>query len=161
MSEDDLTKAAQRLEELFGKPSQNTLGASVFLSDSTVACKDLEAFAKSKYQHFVGDAWESIGPENWTAKWERQYHRPEGMCGDILKELRDLEDPAASLAASQLTENHDDPQGAALGLQGVFDSPDIQDVSIYRIGDTDAITGVLVAGILRTGNAIALVFLMD
>jgi hypothetical protein len=56
MSEDDLTKAVQRLEELFGKPSQNTLGASVFVSDSTVACKDLEAFAKSKYQHFVGDA---------------------------------------------------------------------------------------------------------
>jgi hypothetical protein len=161
MCEDDLTKAVQRLEELFGKPSRNTLGASVFVSDSPVACKDLEAFAKSKYQHFVGDAWESIGPENWTATWELQYHRPEGVCGDILKELVDLEDPATSLAASQLTENHDDAQGAALGLQGVFDSPEIQDVSIYRIGDTEAITGVLVAGILRTGNAIALVFLMD
>jgi hypothetical protein len=161
MPTDDLAKAVERLEELFGKPSENTLGAAVFLSDTDIESDQLEGFAKSKYQHFTGAAWESIGKENWTKPWELLYLRSTDASGAILNELRDLQDFSTALAASQLTENHNDPTGAALGLQDVFDSPQIHDVSIYRIGDNEVITGVLVAGILCTGKAIALVFLMD
>ena len=161
MSCDDLAKAVQRLEELFGKSSQNTLGAAVFQSDAAVSPDGLDEFSKSKYQYFAGDAWESLGQDNWLKTWARLYRRPAGDQGAILSELKELNDPATALAASQLTENHDDPQGAAQALQGVFDSPQVRDVSIYRIGDTEAITGVLLSGILETGFAIALVFLMD
>ena len=111
MSCDDLAKAVQRLEELFGKSSQNTLGAAVFQSDAAVSPDGLDEISKSKYQYFAGDAWESLGQDNWLKTWARLYRRPAGDQGAILSELKELNDPATALAASQLTENHDDPQG--------------------------------------------------
>lgn len=161
MSSDDLTKAIQGLESFFGKPSQKTLGAAVFQSDTAIGIEQLDEFAKSKYKYFAGDAWESLGEENWTKTWELVYRRADGVSGDILVELRDLKDAATALAASQLTENHDDPQGAEGALKGVFDSPQIHCVSIYRIGDSEAITGVLLAGILGSERGVAVVYLMD
>jgi hypothetical protein len=161
MPGDDLTKALQRLEELFGKPSQATLGAAVFLSESTLSVSQLDEFAKSRYQYFAGAAWESFGEENWNKTWKQLYRRPKSSPPDILSELNQIEDSATNLAASQLTENHDDPSGAQESLKGVFDSDFIKEVSIYSIGDSEAITGVLIAGILDTGIGVALVFLMD
>ncbi|MFM7931057.1 MAG: hypothetical protein ACKO9Q_25390, partial [Pirellula sp.] len=99
--------------------------------------------------------------ENWEQTWKLLYRRPLESKSEILEELKSLGDSSSELAGSQLTENHDDPSGAADGLKGVFDAPWIRCVSIYRIGDSEAITGVLMAGILPTENAIALIFLMD
>jgi hypothetical protein len=161
MSSDDLTTAIGRLTETFGGPSQNTLGSGVFLSETNLDSAKLDDYAKSMYQHFVGKAWEQIGAENWDKTWQILYRRPAESKTGILKELQSLGDAATELAASQLTENHDDPEGAAGAIVGVFDSPSISCVSVYRIGDTEAITGVLLAGLLTTERAIALVFLMD
>ncbi|MFN5917977.1 MAG: hypothetical protein ACK48K_14555 [Planctomycetota bacterium] len=160
MSSDDLTRAVAKLTEVFGSASQNTLGSAVFQSDSKVDLETLDNYAKSVYQHFVGKAWD-FGPENWNKTWQMLYRRPEGSTGSILEELKSLGDAATELAASQVTENHDDPTAATQGLTGVFDSPSLTSVSVYRIGDSEAITGVLVAGLMPTENAIALVFLMD
>ena len=161
MAEDDLTKAIQRLEVLFGKPSEATLGAAVFQSQSALSVSQLDDFAKAQYQHFAGAAWESFGEENWNKTWKLLYRRPKSSPLDILGELNQIEDSATNLAASQLTENHDEPSGAQEALKGVFDSDFIQEVSIYSIGDSEAITGVLIAGILDTGTGVALVFNMD
>ncbi|MFN9347168.1 MAG: hypothetical protein ACK6DQ_11270 [Planctomycetota bacterium] len=161
MSSDDLTRAVAKLTEVFGSASQNTLGSAVFQSDSKVDLETLDNYAKSVYQHFVGKAWEDFGPENWNKTWQMLYRRPEGSTGSILEELKSLGDAATELAASQVTENHDDPTAATQGLTGVFDSPSLTSVSVYRIGDSEAITGVLLAGLMPTENAIALVFLMD
>lgn len=161
MAQDDLTKAVQRLEQLFGKPSESTLGTAVFQSESTLSVEQLDGFSRSSYQHFAGAAWEAFGQENWTKPWRLLYRRSEDTAADILGELGRIEDSSTCLAASQLTENHDDPQGAQEALKGVFDSDFVQAVSIYRIGDSEAITGVLIAGLLTGGIGIALVFLMD
>ncbi|MFM8262798.1 MAG: hypothetical protein ACKN9S_11025 [Pirellula sp.] len=161
MTQDDASEAISKLVAVFGSPSQNTLGTGVFQSDSQVDEAQLDAYAKSVYQHFVGPAWENFGPENWEQTWKLLYRRPLESKPEILEELKSLGDSSSELAGSQLTENHDDPSGAADGLKGVFDAPWIRCVSIYRIGDSEAITGVLMAGILPTENAIALIFLMD
>lgn len=161
MSSEDLTRAVAKLTEVFGSASQNTLGSAVFQSDSKVDLETLDDYAKSVYQHFVGKAWEDFGSENWNKTWQMLYRRPVGAAGNILEELKSLGDAATELAASQVTENHDDPTVAAQGLTGVFDSPSLSSVSVYRIGDSEAITGVLLAGLMPIEKAIALVFLMD
>ncbi len=161
MSSEDLTRAVAKLTEVFGSASQNTLGSAVFQSDSKVDLETLDDYAKSVYQHFVGKAWEDFGSENWNKTWQMLYRRPVGSAGNILEELKSLGDAATELAASQVTENHDDPTAAAQGLTGVFDSPSLSSLSVYRIGDSEAITGVLLAGLMPIEKAIALVFLMD
>jgi hypothetical protein len=161
MSGDDLAGAVKRLEEVFGGPSQNTLGAAVFQSDAVLTVDQMDEFAKSRYQHFAGPAWQSFGEENWTKTWGLVHRRDRGAVPGVLAELKELKDPATALAASQVTENHEDPAAAEKALEGVFDSSSIQDVSIYSIGDSEAITGVLIAGLLDSGHGIALVFLMD
>lgn len=161
MSSEDLTKAISKLTEVFGGASQNTLGSAVFESDTKVGLETLDDYANSVYQHFVGKAWEDFGPENWNKTWKMLYRRPQGSNGSILEELKSLGDASTELAASQVTENHDDPTTAAHGLTGVFDSPSLACVSVYRIGDSEAITGVLMAGLLPTEYAVALIFLMD
>jgi len=161
MTQDDSAKALERLEEVFGKPSKATLGSAVFTSSEIIDGQKLDDFAQKSYKHFVGEAWETIGEANWTKLWSRLYRRADGKESGILSELKDLSDSATSLAASQVTENHDDPTAAEQALQMVFDSSAIRDVSIYRIGDSEAISGVLIAGILGSGTAVALVYLMD
>jgi hypothetical protein len=161
MSSDDLSIAVSKLTEAFGGPSEETLGAAVFVSESKVDLSTLDQFAKSVYEHFVGNAWENFGPDNWNKTWQMLYRRGAGASPEILEELKSLGDPSTELAASQLTENHDDPEKASEGLKAVFDSPSAQSVSIYKIGDSEAITGVLLACLLPTEHAVALVFLMD
>lgn len=161
MPQEGSERAIQRLVEVFGDSSSNTLGSAVFKSELKIVADELDGFAQASYKRFVGDAWETIGQANWTKVWIRLYRRLPSVKPGILAELNGLTDSATSLAASQVTENHDDPSAAEQALQLVFDSDAIQDVSIYRIGDSDAITGVLIAGITGSGIAVALVFLMD
>jgi hypothetical protein len=80
---------------------------------------------------------------------------------NILQEISSLSDPATALAASQLTENHDSPVEAAEALQAVFDSPEIQELRLYRAGDSEAITGLAIVALNQSNGAMVLVFLMD
>lgn len=187
MASETLKTALEGLTVLFGEPSQVTIGAAVFFdpigdflrggSSSTEAkqdsqhdhpengvstCSDeeLESYAKGRYEFFAGDAWANFGPENWSATWKRVYQRDAQHGGKILEELKAIDEPATNLAASQLTENHDEPDGARDALAKVFDSEEILKLHLYQIGDTEAITGVLIAAV-SAEELIALVFLMD
>lgn len=188
MAPDTLKNALEELKALFGGPSQVTLGAAVFcdpikevvrggssstenkpdvpLADQPQSevslCSDeqLESYAKRRYEYFAGDAWENFGAENWLATWNRVYQRDSQQGGEILDELKKIEEPATNLAASQLTENHDEPDRARDALSQVFDSEEILKLHLYQVGDTEAITGVLIAAV-SAQDAIALVFLMD
>ena len=113
------------------------------------------------YRYFVGHAWEEFGEENWTKTWAESYLRPSGKHPGILQEMAQLKEHPIALAASQVTENHDDPKGASEALSDVFDAASICEVRLYNIGDTEAITGVLIAALSSSGRGIALVFLMD
>lgn len=154
-------EAVEQLISVFGGQSQNTLGASVFQSSSSTTSAELENFARSCYKHFAGKSWGAFGEENWSKPWALLFHRASGTAPNILQEIDSLSDPATALAGSQLTENHDSPADAAKALQGVFDSADIQDLRIYRAGDSEAITGLLIAATSKSHQAVVLVFLMD
>jgi hypothetical protein len=173
MASESFQKALETLTILFGAPSQTTLGAAVFTTTPTNTAKastpeqssqtcdeQLEAFAKSKYEYFAGNAWNNFGPEHWLATWARLYERKEHAQADVLKELEQIQEPATNLAASQVTENHDQPDAARDALQGVFNAAVIHTLHVYQIGDTEAITGVLIAAATED-LYIALVYLMD
>lgn len=187
MASDTLKASLEELKALFGEPSQVTLGAAVFCdpiaevvqggASSTEEkpgpqtgnpevevplCSDeqLESYAKGRYEYFAGDAWANFGAENWLATWNRVYQRVSRQGAKILDELKDIEEPSTNLAASQLTENHDEPDRARDALAQVFDSEEILKLHLYQVGDTEAITGVLIAAV-SAQDAIALVFLMD
>ncbi len=179
MASESFQKAIETLTSLFGPPTQTTLGAAVFTTTTSIhaqapcpaqtstpeqtadACDEqLETFAKSKYEYFAGNAWNNLGPEHWLATWARRYERKEKAKADILKELGDVQEPATNLAASQITENHDQPDAARAALQGVFNADEIHTLHLYQIGDTEAITGVLIAA-ATADLYIALVFMMD
>jgi hypothetical protein len=173
MASESFQKAIDKLTSLFGAPSQTTIGAAVFTttqqntvqapstSQGSQTCDEqLEAFAKDKYEYFAGNAWKNFGPEQWLATWTRLYERKEHAQADILKELEQIQEPATNLAASQVTENHDQPDAAREALQKAFDSEEVQTLQLYQIGDTEAITGVLIAA-ATADLYIALVFLMD
>lgn len=192
MASDTLKTAIEELTELFGEPSQVTLGAAVFCDpiaevllgdvirteaesasansasqndnpdDGVSSCGDehLESYAKGRYEFFAGDAWENFGAENWLATWNRVYQRVAEPGGKILEELKAIDESATNLAASQLTENHDEPGRARDALVKVFDNEEILKLHLYQIGDTEAITGVLIAA-ASSEELIALVFLMD
>lgn len=182
MASEAMKAALEELKALFGEPSQITIGAAVFcapvsevsaqskrnsatdsdLNKVAEACTDeqLEAYAKERYEYFAGEAWTNFGAENWLKTWSRVYQRGSQNSSKILDELQGIAEPATNLAASQLTENHDEPERARKALTQVFDSEEILRLHLYQIGDTEAITGVLIAA-LTTQEAIALIFLMD
>lgn len=157
----DWDESVNRLIRTFGGESQSTLGAAVFQSPSKLFSGDLEAFAFSSYKHFVGKAWNTFGEENWSRPWGLLYQRTGDTPPNILQELESVSDPTAALAASQLTESHDNPSDAAQALGAVFNAPAIQQLRFYRAGDSEAITGLVIVALAESDRATALVFLMD
>ena len=55
----------------------------------------------------------------------------------------------------------DDAQAAKKALAGAYDDPQVADLRIYNIGDGEAMSGLLVAGLRQNGEATFLVALMD
>lgn len=149
------------LQKIYGGPEVTGMGSSV----TEVALSEpgkLEEVAKQRYQKFCGEIWQRFGPENWMSQWAEVYRRPAGQAGKILEELRGLEDHTASMAGSMILDNIDEPEAAHATLSEVFDDPAIDGLSIFRLGDGEAYSGLLIAADRGTGEpAIFLTFLMD
>ena len=155
------TPAILALQKVFGGPEVTGMGSSV--TESALSEQStLEQTALLCYQRFCGEIWERFGPENWMSQWAEVYRRPPGKTGNIVEELRGLEDHAASLAGSMILDNLDDPETARATLASVFDDPAIERLSIFRLGDGEAYSGVLIAADRGAGQAaVCLTFLMD
>jgi len=66
------------------------------------------------------------------------------------------------MAGSMILDNIDEPEAAHATLSEVFDDPAIDGLSIFRLGDGEAYSGLLIAADRGTGKpAIFLTFLMD
>jgi hypothetical protein len=134
------------LQALYGQPSQAGFGSAVFY-EATEPGPNLEATALQFYKHFVGKLWEQYGESVWMSSWKQVYVRPGGMQSDIVAELRAITDPAAANHVPiLLLDETDDQAKAQQALAAVFDHPQITDLSVYRIGDGAALSGLLVAG---------------
>lgn len=149
------------LQKIYGGPDVTGMGSRVE-SRALGAGESLEDAAQKEYQRFCGEIWERFGPENWMGQWAEVYRRPTGSKGDIVREIRGIRDQSASLAASMLLDNIDHPEAAIPALETVFNDAAIQQLVIYRLGDGEAYSGVLLAAQRGPSEPVTfLTFLMD
>jgi hypothetical protein len=161
MSESNPSSAFLRLQQLYGGPDVHGMGSSV-VSLPLAADGNLEGAARKCYQDFCGEIWERFGPENWLGQWAEVYRRPSGQSGNIIEELKAISDHPTNLAASMILDNIDEAEAAHAALAEVFNDPAVTQLSIFRLGDGEAYSGLLIAA--RKGDsdpATFLTFLMD
>ncbi len=148
------------LEKTYGPPSQEGFGAAVFF-EQIEEDGDLEELARKYYQYFVGELWERWGEEAWMVPWKEVYTRKAGAKHDIVKELQGIDDRDAVNSVPLVLEVIEDPQAAKKALAGAYDDPEVADLRVYTIGDGEAMSGLIVAGLRENGEATFLAVLMD
>ena len=151
------------LEAIYGAPSQAGFGSAVFFESvsTTETEQDLEPRARAKYQHFCGEIWQRFGEANWLATWKQVYARKEDAKCDIVTELRSIPENDVRLSASMILDNADPPAKAHQALASAFDDPQVAELRVYRIGDGQAMSGLLIAAHRPPEGSLFLVFLMD
>ena len=150
-----------QLERLFGGPSRAAFGTAVFYEPAVVKTEELEQRALANYKYFVGEIWERFGEENWLGTWNLVFAREAGERRQILDELKAIKDPDARLSASTMVDSHEHSEQAQAALSNAFDDPDVCSVQIYKIGDGEAMSGVMIVAQRQVQDALFLVFLMD
>lgn len=148
------------LEAAYGTPSQAGFGSAVFYVQMQTTDK-VEQMARDKYQYFVGDLWERYGEDAWMGPWKEVYVRTSAATPDIVAELRAIEDADAALSMPMLLDNIDDAENARSTLAAAYDDPAVNEVRVFNLGDSAAMSGLLVAGRRATSEAIFLLFLLD
>lgn len=149
------------LEKVYGSASQNAFGSSVFYDPAKNLEESLEEAALAKYQYFAGETWDRYGDENWLGEWSQMYQRSASTERDIVAELRAIADSRARPSASLLLENIEDEAEACKSLASVFDDQLVSELSVFKIGDGGAMSGVLIASRRSTDETVFLVLLMD
>jgi hypothetical protein len=148
------------LEAVYGAPSQAAFGSAVFY-EPLKATDDLEKLALAKYRYFVGELWERYGEEAWMGPWKEVYARKVGSRQDIVAELRGIQDSDATLSVPMILDNIEGAEKARAALSTAFDDPLVTDLRVYNLGDSGAMSGLLVAGRRSNGETTYLVFLLD
>ena len=148
------------LEKAYGPPSEEGFGSAVFF-DRDDRGATLEELAKKYYQRFVGNSWERWGQDAWLAAWKEVYARRPSTGHDIVAELNGIEDDSVSSCVPMILTAIDNADQAAKALEAAFNVPQVVALRVYRIGDGEAMTGLLLAGRREHGDTTVLVFLMD
>jgi hypothetical protein len=149
-----------QLETAYGAPSQNGFGSAVFFEQLKGTDK-LEEAALRKYKYFVGEIWERFGEEAWMSAWKEVYTRPKGAEGDIVTELRGINDMDASISVPMILDVVKDSEAARQALANAYNDKFVADLVVYNLGDGEAMSGLLVAGKRSNGETTYLAFLYD
>ncbi len=153
--------AVDELESIYGAASQAGFGSAVFWLPVSPP-EDLERLAREAYREFVGPLWERYGEAAWMEPWRRVHERPPGAADELVTALRGLEDADAARSTPLLLDAVDEPAKAAAALAAAFDTEACAPLAVYNVGDGQALSGLLVAGLYRkAGHALLLVMLMD
>ena len=148
------------LEKAYGPPSQKGFGGAVFFEQAEED-SDLQQLATKYYQYFVGELWERWGAEAWMSPWKEVYAREEGVKHDIVKELQGLDDRDAVNSVPLILEVMDDAQAAKKALAEAYNDLQVADLRVYNVGDGEAMSGLIVAGLRQNGEATFVTVLMD
>jgi hypothetical protein len=148
------------LEAAYGKPSQSGFGSAVFF-EQDIAADALEKAALAKYQYFVGEKWLQWGEKTWMAPWKQVYARPSGQTRDVVAELEGISDPDATSSVDMVLNGLEDAKSAQKALSDAFNHPAVENLSVFNLGDGEAMSGILIAGRCSNGDTMFLVFLMD
>jgi len=147
------------LERSYGPPSRAGFGSAVFWVSGADA--SLEDQARACYRRFVGELWERWGEAAWMGPWREVYARPADAPGDVVSELRALEQGAAS-SANLILDPAGGAEAARAALAAAFDDPAVQALKVFNLGDGEAVSGLLVAArVDPPAGDLFLAFLMD
>jgi hypothetical protein len=147
------------LESVFGSPSQQAFGSSVFFTTNADISLDDEAL--SRYRYFLGTTWEKLGEQNWLSNWGLVYERKSDAKADIVSELKSISDQNVRLSASLLLENQEDVSAATQALQNAFDHPQLKELKVFKIGDGAAMSGLLIVASIHDQGLLSLILLLD
>jgi hypothetical protein len=148
------------LEKVYGKASPAGFGSAVF--HEPVAAKALvEAIALKHYQAFLGPKWSSASEASWKSAWKQVYQRPDSHKGDILAELAGITDPDAKRSVPLLTELIENADAGRDAMSVAFNHEDVSSLSVFNIGDGEAMSGILVTALYADGYACSVISLMD
>ena len=125
--------------------------------------RDLEEVAKHYYQHFVGkQRWDPSAAERWLGQWREVYRRTPGATSPgICAELRTLDDREARMQGDLILNVGENPEAARKALEQAYDSSEVADLRMYMIGDGEAMSGMMLIGVRKSGEATVLIVLMD
>lgn len=156
-----MSDTADRLEDVFGAESDDAFGSAVFRR-AVPPGGDLASLAREVYREFVGEVWAQFGADAWLGTWSELASRDEPDGPGVLKLLEGLDDPLTRSAADVLVTGSVDADAARQALEAAFDRPGLSALKVFRIGDGDAMSGLMIAA--RDGETSAatfLLFLMD
>jgi len=148
------------MEAAYGAPSQNGFGSAVFF-ESLDQDEAMETAALEKYKYFVGDLWDRFGEEAWLSQWKEVYIRQDDSKRNIVAELEGISDLDVSNSVPMILSVIEDADSAKLALSQTYDDVDVVDLVVYRLGDGEAMYGLLIAGRRSNNEATFLVFLLD
>lgn len=150
----------ETLEGAYGVPSQEGFGSAMFYEEKG-AGDSLEEAALAKYKYFVGELWERWGQDAWMGPWKEVYARKAGAKPDIVAELKGISDSDARLSVPVILSVAESAEATRTALSAAYDHPTVTELRVFNLGDGQAMSGLLVAGKRKTGEATFLVFLAD
>jgi hypothetical protein len=149
------------LEKAYGAPSQEGFGSAVFF-EQLKSDAYLEKEALAKYKYFVGEQWDRLGGDKaWLGPWKKVYSRKSGAKGDVVNELKGIDDFDAQLSVPMILESVENADAAVKALAAVYDDPSVTDFTVHNTGDGGAMSGLVLSGRRTNGETTFLVFLMD
>ena len=151
--------AIAALENIFGKASDAGFGSAVF-HGATIAGDSVEKKALEHYKNFLGAKCSGEREQAWMQTWKNVFTRANKGSG-IVSELASISDAEAKRSVPLLTEFTSDPEAAASALASAFDHEHVKDLSVFRIGDGEAMSGLIVTAIYDDLYCCSVVALMD
>jgi hypothetical protein len=145
------------LETIYGGPIESIPGSAVFY-EVLKPEDDLSQAALKKYKRFIG---QKSRRKAYRDSWKMVYGRSMDAPRAIISELRSLNDSEARLSASLILDNIDEAEAGQRALVATFDDPKIIELTIHKMGDGEAISGLVIAGRRANGEATFLVSISD
>lgn len=156
----DVPDYVKDLQAMYGMPGDGGFGSAVFFQPQ-LAADELAAAALDNYKYFVGKSWTPSREAAWMSTWQCVYARAAGDRHDVVAELRDIGDRAVRSSVTMLLDAVDQAAQARQALAAALDDPAVSQLLVYRLGDGEAMSGLLIGARRDDGAAVFLVFLMD
>ncbi|WP_017303671.1 hypothetical protein [Spirulina subsalsa] len=149
----------QDLIDFYSPPSEGA-GVAIFY-EVTSPGVDLEPVALRHYQNFLGQKWEQR-LESWMRSWKRVYKPTRDVKPDFVAHMTVsamlIGNDSLKWRQKFLKINYENYVQAYDVLNAGFDSPEVEDVRVYTIGEDEKIKGLLGISRRSSGEILTLAF---
>jgi hypothetical protein len=155
-----MNEIIEALQKVYGKAGNTGFGSAVFYAKPKQEEK-LAITALENYKFFMGEKWNTERESAWMSGWKLVYERSPGTPADILTELSNIKNADAKRSVPLLTELIENAEEGKLALAAAFNHPEISMVEVFTVGDSEAMSGLLVCGLYTDRSVCTVICLMD